>query len=708
MNFTNDQAAHFFKRSKEILSSGIGAETDQISELVDILQFHEWRYYVQSDPLLSDKEYDSLYSTLVLAEGQNPIAIRPDSPTQRVSSDLADGFESVEHLVPMLSLDNTYNAEDLKHFDKQIRKLCGVMDHDSVEYTVEPKYDGGSVAVIYENNYLSRAATRGNGVKGDDITSNIKTIKSMPLSVDLKRFGIYKAEFRGEALIRLDDFKAMNSKRELKGLSVFANPRNAATGGLRMKDPREASQRKLDLFLYQMGYAVTIEGEDALKNFKTHSEIIHFMNDVGLKVPEEAFTVCKNIVEVINCCESWASKRNDYPYEIDGLVIKVNRLDYQDMCGYTSHHPRWAAAYKFAAKQATSRLIDVEYQVGKVGSITPVAKVEPVPLAGVTISSISLHNEEFIHSKDLRLGDVVLLERAGDVIPYIVKAMEDVRTGEEKIIQYPTECPSCHTALIKAEGEAAWRCPNSVACPEQIRQRLIFHVSKDAMDIDGMGPSYINRFMELGWVTSISDIYELDYGQVAQLEGFGSRSAQKLKTSINLAKSQPISRLLYSLSIHHFGKRASKIVAGQIQHVYDLFEWTEEQFVSLKDIGPVVARNVVEWMQIKENQDLLKTLESHGLNMIQTDEDKPEVLNAEGLLFGKTILFTGTLQELSRKEAKELAKNAGAKNISAVSGNLNILVVGEKAGSKLKKAEALGSVEIWTEKEFIEKISDTF
>jgi len=701
MDFGRLSGSEIYRLSKELLASGQNLGVQHIDDLVTVLQYHEWRYYVQDDPIISDKEYDTLYKSLEQIERSAPEKIRPDSPTQRVSSDLADGFETVEHLVPMLSLDNTYNADDLLHFDKTIKKLVGLDSDAAVSYTVEPKFDGGSVAVIYENDMLSRAATRGNGVRGDNITQNIKTIKSLPLKINLSAHGIHRVELRGEALIRLDLFQQMNAQREQAGQALFANPRNAATGGLRMKDPQDAADRNLDLFLYQMGYAVDADNQDRLQSFSTHSEILEFLDGLGLKIPRDAYTVCDNIQAVITTCADWTDRRAQYPYELDGLVIKVNRLDYQEKCGYTSHHPRWAAAYKFAAKQATSKLVDVEYQIGKIGSITPVAKVEPVPLAGVTISSISLHNEDFIRSKDLRLGDVVLLERAGDVIPYIVKPMEDLRTGLEVVIQYPTHCPSCQTQLVRVGDEAAWRCPNTYGCPEQIRQRIIFHVSKDAMDIDGMGPSYVDRFMALGWLKDIADVYTLDYGKIVQLEGFGRRSAEKLQAAITQAKSQPISRLLHSLSIHHLGKRASKIIAEQISNVFELQKWTEEQFVALKDIGPVVAHNVASWMAEEENINILKKLADAGVNMMQTEEDKPVAENVDGALFGKTILFTGTLEKMTRNEAKKIATAAGAKNISVVSSNLNILVVGAKAGSKLKKAEALGTVEIWTEDDFI-------
>jgi DNA ligase (NAD+) len=386
------------------------------------------------------------------------------------------------------------------------------------------------------------------------------------------------------------------------------------------------------------------------------------------------------------------------------MVVKVNSYKLQELCGSTAHHPRWAIAFKFKAKQATSKLINVEYQVGKIGSITPVAKIEPVYLAGVTVSSISLHNEDFIKSKDLRLGDTVLIERAGDVIPYIVKSMEELRDGSEVSISFPEYCPINKSGdkikLVREENESAWRCPDCI-CGAQYLQKMIFHVGKDGMDIDGFGESYVKRFYELGWLKDISDIYNLDYDNIAQLEGFGKKSSEKIKSSVDKAKHNPIYKLLQSLSIHHLGKKASKLLAEQITSVFDLQDWTKDKFTEIKDIGPVVAENVIEWFSHKKNIDILRKMESYGVNIFQTEEDKPLLTASEGILAGKTILFTGTLTTMGRKEAEELAAKNGAKNISAVSSNLHILVVGEKAGSKLTKAKSIGTVEILSEEEFI-------
>lgn len=679
----------------------------EVADLHQVIIYHEWRYYVKDDPIIADYEYDQLFKYLERIEAAYAELIAPESPTQRVSSDLADSdLPTIEHLTPMLSLGNSYNAEDLAEFDERLKRAAHLAEDLAIEYCIEPKFDGGTIALVYENDVLVRAATRGNGVKGEDITHNARAMRSIPLRAEFSKFGIKTVELRGEVLIRKDKFTKVNEKRQAKGESILANPRNAATGALRVKDSQEVVDRALEAFIYQVGYAVDANGNSVLMQFETHDGTIKLLETIGFKVPTHEKgerTVTKNIAEAAKFCTDWETKREQYNYEIDGMVVKVNSLDLQERTGYTSHHPRWAIAFKFKAKQATTTLLNVEYQVGKVGAVTPVAKLEPVALAGVTVSSVSLHNEDFITSKDLRLGDTVLVERAGDVIPYIVKAMEDVRDGSEQKIIFPTNCPVCETALEKPEKEAVWRCPN-YSCEAQVVQRMIHHVSKDAMDIDGFGPSYVERFYELGWLKSIADIYRLDYDKIAELEGFGKRSVTKLEAAINKAKKNPIKRLLYSLSVHHLGRKVSGLLAEEIESVLDLKDWDEERFVNIRDVGPTVAKNVIAFFEKEENVALLKTLEELGVNVRQTEADKREVPVTEGAFVGKTILFTGKLLQMSRNEAKMKAKAIGAKLVSGVSKNLDILVVGEKAGSKLKKAQELGTVEIMTEAEFLEKV----
>ncbi|MEM0992277.1 MAG: NAD-dependent DNA ligase LigA [Bacteroidota bacterium] len=697
------QQAEYYKASKAFLQTP--ASIAEIETLRDLLRYHEWRYAILNDPVLSDFEYDQLYKQLEALEAAHPDAITPDSPTQRVADDLTADFPSVEHLTPMLSLANSYNAEDLLDWDTQVKKVANLDESVGIEYIVEPKFDGGSIALVYENDYLVRAATRGNGRVGEEMTPNAKVMSSIPLKADFSNKGFHRVELRGEVLIRKDIFQSVNEARAAEGLSLFANPRNAATGGLRMKNPRESAKRKMEAFMYQLGYASDEAGESQLSKLEAHEESIQLLEDLGFKVPQKNVSrkVCKNIHEVIDFCINWEKKREDYAYEVDGMVVKVNSLELQRQTGYTSHHPRWAIAFKFKAKQATSKLLKVDFQVGKIGSITPVAKIEPVPLAGVTVASISLHNEDFINSKDIRLGDTVLVERAGDVIPYIVKSLVDIRDGSEIPIEFPSHCPVCKTPLFREESEAAWRCVN-YNCEAQVLQRMIHHVSKNAMDIDGFGRSYIERFHQLGWLKTLADIYRLDYEKISELEGFGKKSADNLEAAIEKAKQNPIHRFLHALSIHHLGKKASKLIAAEIAHVLDLRQWTAEDFTHIKDIGPVVAENVIAFFENEANIQLLQKMEALGVNLKQTEADRPKSVAADAPLSGKTILFTGTLQSMSRKAAQEKAEAAGARNVSSISSKLNILVVGEKAGSKLKKAQALGTVDILTEAAFLELV----
>ncbi|MDZ4705274.1 MAG: NAD-dependent DNA ligase LigA [Saprospiraceae bacterium] len=706
--YSKEAQITLYERSKYYLLNDATVQqrppAERAKDLRELIAYHEWRYYVLDDPTISDFEYDMLYKQLEAIESEFPDLITPDSPTQRVSPDITETTATVPHLIPMLSLANSYNAEDLTEFDEQIKRLLNFPADADIDYVVEPKFDGGSIALVYEADQLTRAATRGNGVEGEEMTANARVLKSIPLKAAFSQHGINKVELRGEVLIRKDVFKKMNEARAKEGLPLYANARNTASGGLRIKDPKEVVHRGLEAFMYTLGYAVDGTGKNVLNQFSTHDESIELLGRLGFKVPVEERKVCHNIREVADFCMLWQERREAYPYEIDGMVVKVNSRELQERCGYTSHHPRWAIALKFKARQATSKLLNVEYQVGKIGSITPVAKLDPVQLAGVTVASVSLHNEDFITGKDLRIGDTVLVERAGDVIPYIVKAMPELRNGTEQPIVFPRFCPINDTdqpvELVREADEAAWRCPNCV-CSAQNLQRMIFHTSKDAMDIEGMGESIIRRFHQAGWLRNIADIYRLNYEKIAQLEGFGEKSAANLRAAIEKAKRNPIQRLLHSLSVHHLGKKASKLISAEIAHVLDLKNWTAEDFTNIKDIGPVVAENVAAFFYNPQNIALLEDMEALGVNLTQTEEDKPRAVADDAPLAGKTVLFTGTLSKMGRKEAQEKAEVAGARLISAVSSKLDILVVGEDAGSKLKKARELGTVQILTEDEFL-------
>lgn len=723
--YSKEEQRRLYDVSKRLLTQNTEgvSQTDAkalVADVSAVLRYNEWRYYIMDEPQLSDFEYDTLYKKLESLEDRFPELQAADSPTMRVGSDIAETLDTVPHLTPMLSLENSYNAEDLMDFDAQIRKLAKLGEDEPIEYVVEPKFDGGTIALVYENDVLVRAATRGNGTMGEEMTHNAKVMRSIPLRAEFSKHGISKVELRGEALIKKDTFDKINKQREADGQPLFANPRNAATGGLRTKDSKETKARGLEAFIYQLGYAESVgksdntegveSGQELVeKLFKTHHESIELLGRLGFKVPKmgEETKVCANIAEVIAHCNDWQERRDSYDYEIDGIVVKVNSLAIQAQCGYTSHHPRWAVAFKFKAKQATTRLQGVDFQVGKIGTLTPVARLQPVALAGVMVSNVSLHNEDFINAKDLRIGDQVLVERAGDVIPYIVKSFPELRDGSEVAVKYPEFCPfdtSASVRLVREEGEAAYRCP-TCTCGRQDYQKFVYHASKDAMDIEGLSKATIERFMAEGWVKSIADLYRIDYAKMSKLDGFGTRSAEKLEKAIEKAKQNPIHRLLASLTVHHLGRRASKLLAAEVESVFDLADYDVEKLTMVREIGPVLAENVVAFFSDEKNIALLREMESLGVNMKQTAEDRKNQPNTEGVLSGKTILFTGALTQFTRETAEKAASAAGASLASGVSKHLNILVVGEKAGSKLKKAQALGTVEILTETEFLNLVS---
>lgn len=709
MRYTPAEEKKLFDVSKRLLNidtaTTLPVATEQVEQLVQLLVYHEWRYYVLNDPLISDEEYDRLYKKLEALEAAFPALLRPESPTQRVGSDLTERFDTVRHLSPMLSLENSYNAEDLFEFDERIKKLVGDDSTSSLSYCVEPKYDGGTIVLLYENDQLVRAATRGNGTQGDDITANARAIRSMPLRADFSKHGLHRVELRGEALIRKDLFEAINQTREKQGETLFANTRNAATGALRLKDPKKVQERALDAFIYQISVATNPDGDDMMGQFETHDEQVQLLQQLGFRVPQKHVErdVYPDIQGVADHCKRWEASRETYPFEIDGLVVKVNELALQERCGSTSHHPRWAVAYKFKAKQATSRLLQVDYQVGRTGAVTPIARIEPVSLAGATISNVSLHNADFIAEKDIRVGDTVLVERAGDVIPYIVKAMDSLRDGTEEPVVYPSNCPACEAPLERPEGEAVWRCINPL-CEAQLLGRLVHFVSKGAMNIDGFGEAYIERFYKENMIHSLADIYRLDYKRIAFFEGFGQRSVDNLSAAIEQSKNNPAWRLLYGLGIRHVGRTNSKILVAEVERLQDLAQWSAERLCELRDIGPVVAQQIVDVFQLEETIDLLNELEELGVNTRRLEEEKKQEVAEDAPFAGKTLVFTGTLTQLKRDQAKELAVSAGAKVVGSVSSKLGYLVVGEKAGSKLKKAQDLG-IAILSEEEFIQLVN---
>ena len=667
-----------------------------IDLLRDVLRFHEYRYYILNDPLISDFEYDQLYKALEKIEATNPNLVSADSPTQRVAKGLTKDFPTVQHLVPMLSLSNSYNTDDLVDFDRKARELTG---ENKIEYCVEPKFDGASISLIYENDLLVRGATRGDGVEGDEITTNIKQIKSIPLSAKFSEYGLQVVEIRGEVLINKNNFKKYNEQLMEQGLPPLANPRNASAGTLRIKDPKEVGKRNLEAFVYNISYYTTLRNKKVAQELEQHSGSLEILWELGFRSPQKEKKILKGIEAVIKFCNEYEILRDDLPYEIDGMVIKVNEVALQDKLGMTSHHPRWAIACKFKARQATSKLLSVEFQVGRTGAVTPVAKLEPVGIGGVTVSSISIHNEDYIKEKDLRIGDQVLIERAGDVIPQIVKSLPEVRTGKEKKIHFPDQCPVCKSKLFKEEGEAVWRCIN-IECPAQVVERIIHFTSKDAMDIRGFGDANVRKFFELGLLKDVPGIYQLDYNKIGELEGFGEKSIGNLQSAITNSKNQPLNRLIYALGIRFVGETTAKTLARSVNHLLDFQNYSLEDLQNLEDVGPKVGGSIYHFFRNKDNIKMIQQLEKLGLKL--KNEKKEHATG--GNLAGQSFLFTGTLPTLKRSEAEEMVEKNGGAILSGVSSKLNYLVVGEDAGSKLEKAKKINSIKIISEAEFIKML----
>lgn len=696
--YTNELTKSIQQSTLQLLSAIKDGKisANQIEGLREALRFHEYRYYILNDPLISDGEYDQLYKALEKMEANEPSLVTADSPTQRVAKGLTKDFPAAAHLVPMLSLDNSYNADDLLDFDRKARDLSGEKE---IEYCVEPKFDGGSISLIYEDNLLVRGATRGDGVEGDDITPNIRQIRSVPLSASFSKYGLQTVEIRGEVLINKSNFAQYNQQLMEQGLPPLANPRNAASGTLRIKDSTEVARRNLEAFVYHISYVNLMEGKPMPPELSSHAGSLELLWNLGFRSPQKEKRVFKGIQAVIDYCLEFEKTRDDLPYEIDGMVIKVNDLNLQDRMGMTSHHPRWAIAFKFKARQATSKLLNVEFQVGRTGSITPVAKIQPVPIGGVTVSSISLFNEEVIREKDLMIGDTVLVERAGDVIPYIVKSQADLRTGEEKKIHFPKHCPECNSELFKEPEEAVWRCIN-IDCPAQVVERMIHFTSKDALDIRGFGEANVRKFFGLGLLKDIPGIYKLDFDQIGRMEGFGAKSIDNLRNAIEASKSQPLHRLIFGLGIRFVGETTAKTLAQKVSHLKEFAGYTVEQLMELEDVGTKVASSIHHFFSNPQNLQMLDELESLGLQLRNAKKDKVEA----GGLAGQTFLFTGTLPTLKRSEAESMAEAKGGKILNGVSAKLNYLVVGDDAGSKLEKAKKISSVKILNEAEFLELV----
>ena len=704
--YTDEQQQKLLTQSRQYLEVAKGQHPpsyewaqQNTERLRDVIRYHDYRYYVLAEPVLADPDYDALFKLLQRLEHTYPDLQSAYSPTERIPEGLTEEFPQVAHMVSMLSLDNSYNEADLIDFDRRVRALTGATE---VNYCVEPKFDGAGISLIYENDYYTRGATRGNGAIGDDITPNLKVLRSIPMKPAFSQLGIYKIELRGEVMINKTNFEALNKQRIEQGQAPLANPRNSAAGALRLQDPKIVANRGLEAFIYDISYAVDQDGNDLLgTTIRSRKENIELLHKLGFKAPIQEHTVSSNIQEILQYCRDWEEKRDDYPFEIDGMVLKVDDQALQEQLGFTSHHPRWAMAYKFKARQASSTVEDVQFQVGRVGTITPVGKVKPVNIGGATISSVSLFNEDFIQEKDIRKGDQVLVERAGDVIPYIVKVTPEARNGTEELVTFPDTCPSCQMPISRPEGEAHYICTN-VNCPAQVLERMGHFVSKGAMDIDGLGGQQLKRFYELGFLNSIPDIYRLDYQQLVKLEGFGKKSIENLRNAIEASKNRSLHQLLFGLGIRFVGKTTAKVLAAAVDDIEDLKHWSEEDLTALEDIGPVVAGSIAQFFQSPQNLALIQELRALGVKTTADAADQP---SAEAQpLAGQTFVLTGTLQQLSRDEAKALIEQQGGKVTSSVSGNTTYVVAGDNPGSKIEKARSLEAVSILAETDFLSLI----
>lgn len=643
----------------------------QIDNLIDKINYHSDKYYNQDTPEISDFEYDMLMKELIKLEAETPEFKRVDSPSNRVGGMALDKFDQVTHKNPMLSLSNAYSAEDLRDFDRRVREMT---DGD-VEYVVEFKIDGLSVGITYENGEFKSAATRGNGIIGEDISKNAMTIKSVPLKIDDKREIIV----RGEVYISKENFEKVNEYQEEHDLQIFANPRNLAAGSLRQLDSKLTAKRPLDIFVFNLENINELDGID------THSDSLEYLKKLGFSVSEN-YKICKSIDEVIEFIDYWTENRGSLKFDIDGMVVKVNNIEQRNEMGFTAKSPRWAIAYKFPAERKKSKILDIEVEVGRTGTITPTAILEPVRLAGTSVSRATLHNEDFIREKDIKLFDHVIVQKAGDIIPQIVEVVKEDRTGDEKDFVMPSVCPECGEPTVRLEGEAAVKCIN-ISCPAQIRRGMIHFVSREAMDIDGMGESIITLFLKEGLIKDVSDIYYLKKEQIVPLERMGEKSADNLIKAIEKSKSNDLWRLINGLGIRFVGVKGAKILASNFSSLDDIMSADVERLQQLEEFGSIMSESVVKFFREEQNLAVIQKLKDAGVNT-EAGEDKSEGIPQ--LFEGMKIVLTGTLPTLKRNQAKEIIELRGGKATSSVSKSTTFVLAGEEAGSKLTKANDLG------------------
>ena len=650
----------------------------KIDELRREIEKHNHNYYVLDNPTISDFEYDALMRELKKLEEENPQYKSDTSPTVRVGGVALKEFNQVTHVVPMISLQDVFGFDELRDFDRRVKEAVG-----EVNYIVELKIDGLSVSLLYENGKFVKGATRGNGVVGEDVTENLKTIKSIPLTIN----DTNTLEVRGEVYIPKKDFEILNVQREEKGEALFANPRNAAAGSLRQLDSKITAERRLNIFVFNIQ---RYSGKPIL----SHEEGLNYLSDLGFKVSPNR-SVCKNIDEVIEVIKNIGETKGNLPFEIDGAVVKVDEIEKREILGYTAKFPRWAAAYKFPAERKTTKLIDIEVQVGRTGAITPTAILEPVLVSGSTVSRAALHNEDYVKEKDIRIGDTVVIQKAGEIIPEVVEVVFDKRDGSEKEFKMPSNCPACGEEVVRLEGEAAVKCIN-ISCPAQLKRNIIHFASRDAMNIEGMGPRVIDLLMDNNLLNDAADIYYLKKEDLLSLPRMGEKSVNNLLESINKTKDNHLSKLIFALGIRYIGSKAAKNLCEKFKSIDEIKNASYEELVNVDEIGSKMAESIVDFFKEDKNIKVLEKLELAGINFQIKEENQSE----KSTVFSeKTFVLTGTLSKYTRNEAKEVIESLGGKVSSSVSKKTSYLLAGEEAGSKLKKAEDLG-VTILSEDDF--------
>jgi DNA ligase (NAD+) len=655
-------------------------------ELVDQIGYHDEKYHIEDNPVISDYEYDQLVKELQELERNHPDLMLPESPTQRVSGAPVEEFPQVEHKVAMLSLANSYSEDELREWDARVRRLLG---DEKVEYVIEPKIDGLGIAIVYDNGLLVRGATRGDGKVGEDVTQNIKTIKSIPLRLNPKGT-LRTAEVRGEIYMPVEGLRALNRVREEAGEPPLANPRNAAAGSLRQLDPKVTASRPLDAILYTLSWM-----EKGNQMPPTQDKCLEAMKESGLRTNPNNRKV-DSIEKVLEHIASWRAKREELEYQIDGVVIKVNSIEQQERLGFTSKDPRWAIAYKYPPQQMTTKILDIVVYVGRTGALTPVAVLEPVRIGGVTVSSATLHNEDEVMRKGLRIGDYVLVERAGEVIPQVVKPIVERRTGKEREFKMPTACPVCGSKASRDEGEAVRRCVNA-SCPAQVKERLVHWCSRDAMDCEGIGPSLVNQLVDKGLVKDVSDLYSLKEQDLMGLERIAEKTSHNIIEAIKGSVDADFDRVLFALGMRHVGRTTAQVLAERMESMDKIRRATVEELSRTEGVGQIVAKAIREFMDNPQNQQLIGKLRKAGLKM----EDGKG--STGGPLEGKVFIFTGELESMPRADAQALVKSLGGKIADSITKSVDYVVVGREPGSKYAKARSMDKA-ILNEAQFLELV----